>query len=428
MGRRLISLNSNYHPLPKGFFALAFSPKNHDQKFSILGVNECRAILSKVKIATKEIGRAMKRKKLQRIRNICNLGIDGHTLVPLLLPEIRKIVPAYSSTFHWLDNAYKFTNVFDESPDAPAFISTFVNHFLGDRDLLARLSLSKWLRTSKASVTITSTEQLAFRHFYHSDFYHEILKPMGYHHSLYLGIKSGSEPAGILVLHRQPGECSFSQRDENNLRELSPLIAQALRQKKECIDVLPSKREIGLCLLNEQGDIHHINQQGRKMMLLATHSIIKKGLPSPLDDKELIPSEIKSIAQKLSEEFDSHDLPSLSAPKWEVNNSWGSFLFQANWFQKPKNCEKGLIAVTAQYCEPNLYRVVLECDELKFTSRQTEVTTLLLKGLSYGSISDNMHLSSHTVNDHIKNIYQKLGVHNRNELLPSLLLSRPVIQ
>jgi hypothetical protein len=57
------------------------------------------------------------------------------------------------------------------------------------------------------------------------------------------------------------------------------LIAQALRQKKECIDVLPSKREIGLCLLNEQGDIHHINQQGRKMMLLATHSIIKKGLP-----------------------------------------------------------------------------------------------------------------------------------------------------
>ena len=103
-------------------------------------MNECRAILSKAKIATKEIGRAMKQKKLQRIRNICNLGIDGHTLVPLLLPEIRKIVPAYSSTFHWLDNAYKFTNVFDESPDAPAFISTFVNHYLGDRDLLGTVN------------------------------------------------------------------------------------------------------------------------------------------------------------------------------------------------------------------------------------------------------------------------------------------------
>lgn len=337
-------------------------------------------------------------------------------------------MPAYSSTFHWLDNAYNFTNVFDESPDAPVLISAFVNHYLGNRDRLARRSLSEWLRTAKASVTITTTEQLAFRHFYHSDFYHEILKPMSYHHSLYSGIKSGSEPMGILVLHRQPGERSFSQQDENNFRELSPLISQALRQKEACVDVLPSQREMGLCLLNEKGDIQNINQQGRNLMLLATHSIVKKGLPFPLDDESLIPGEIKSMTQKLCKESDRHRLPSLNALKWEVNNAWGYFLFQANWLQAPKGGEKALIAVTAQYCEPSLYRVVLKCDELGFTSRQTEVTMLLLKGLSYGSISDNMRLSSHTVNHHIKNIYRKLGVHNRSELLPGLLSSRFVFQ
>jgi len=379
-------------------------------------VGLCRAIF----------GLTMKRKTLQRIRNICNLGIGGRTLIPILLPEIRKIVPAYSSTFHWLDTSYRFTNVFDESPDAPSFISNFVNNYLSNRDLEARISLSEWLRQSKASVTITSTERLAFRHFYHSDFYHEILKPMGYHHSLYLGIKIGSEPMGILVLHRQQGELAFSQKDENNLREIAPLIAHALKEKEGCINVLPSRREIGLCLLNTQGDIQHINPQGRKLMLLATHSIVSKGLSFPLDNTSLMPHKITSLTQKLCKEFENDNLPSLNTPRWEVSNPWGNFLFQASWFQTPTNNQEGLIAVTAQYCEPSLYRVILECDELAFTARQTEVATLLLKGLSYESISEDMYLSLHTVNDHIKKIYQKLGIHNRSELLPTLLPAQSI--
>ncbi len=128
------------------------------------------------------------------IKNFCNLGIGGRTLIPILLPEIRKVVPSYSSTFLWLDKTYNFVNVFDESPDSLSVTNSFINNYLGNRDREARRCLSKWLREATSPVTITSTEQLSHRKFYHSDYYHDILKPLGYHHSLYSGLRSALIP------------------------------------------------------------------------------------------------------------------------------------------------------------------------------------------------------------------------------------------
>ena len=193
--------------------------------------------------------------KLRRIKNLCSLGIGGCSLIPFLMPEIRKVVPSYSGSFLWLDKKYTFTNVYDESPDFPLIINRFVNKYLDNRDREARRSLSGWLRGSVAPETIATTNQLAYRQFYHSDYYHEILKPLGYHHSLYSGLKVGSDPVGVLVLHRRQGERLFSQSDKNHLREMSHVLAQALSQKAFCHNVLPSKREVGLLILDEGGGL-----------------------------------------------------------------------------------------------------------------------------------------------------------------------------
>jgi len=252
----------------------------------------------------------MEIQKLQRIKNVCSLGVGGRTLIPILLPEIRKIVSSYSSTFHWLDQSYKFTNLYDESPDTPIFLDKFINQYLDNRDQLARRSLNEWLRESTKPFTISTTEQMAFRKFYQSDFYHEILKPMDYHHSLYLGIKEDSAPPGILVLHRGRGERSFSQKDKNNLRELCPLITRALRQKEGCTDTLPSKRDTGICLLDGQGEIKQVSPKARKLMVLAKYPEIRKEQAFSLKKSSLIPERVMSLARQLHQEFSSDDLPS----------------------------------------------------------------------------------------------------------------------
>jgi DNA-binding NarL/FixJ family response regulator len=49
------------------------------------------------------------------------------------------------------------------------------------------------------------------------------------------------------------------------------------------------------------------------------------------------------------------------------------------------------------------------------STREQEVLRLIARGFSYSEIARLKHLSVHTVQTHIKNLYGKLAVHSKNE-------------
>lgn len=51
------------------------------------------------------------------------------------------------------------------------------------------------------------------------------------------------------------------------------------------------------------------------------------------------------------------------------------------------------------------------------TSRETEVLTMLSKGNSYKSVAIQLEISPNTTKYHVKNIYDKLQVHNREDAI-----------
>lgn len=60
----------------------------------------------------------------------------------------------------------------------------------------------------------------------------------------------------------------------------------------------------------------------------------------------------------------------------------------------------------------NSYIKTLACDGLNVTDREIEIIVEIALGLSNKQIADKLHLSTHTVNTHRKNIMLKLGVNN----------------
>lgn len=52
----------------------------------------------------------------------------------------------------------------------------------------------------------------------------------------------------------------------------------------------------------------------------------------------------------------------------------------------------------------------------QLTARQTEILMLLYEGKSYKQVADEIHISTETLNSHIKAIYRKLNINSRNEL------------
>ena len=65
-------------------------------------------------------------------------------------------------------------------------------------------------------------------------------------------------------------------------------------------------------------------------------------------------------------------------------------------------------------------------ENFDLTKREKEILNGLVKGLSYKMIADSLNISFETVKSHIRNIYEKLHVHNQSEAVAKTIKNRIV--
>ena len=58
---------------------------------------------------------------------------------------------------------------------------------------------------------------------------------------------------------------------------------------------------------------------------------------------------------------------------------------------------------------------------VNLTFREKEIVALVEKGLSYKQMSQQLFVTTYTINYHLKNIYKKLNIHSKSELLTKIM-------
>ena len=58
--------------------------------------------------------------------------------------------------------------------------------------------------------------------------------------------------------------------------------------------------------------------------------------------------------------------------------------------------------------------------EAKLTARETEVRALLARGRTVGYVADELVIAQNTAKGYVKNVYAKLGIHSRQELIDAV--------
>jgi DNA-binding CsgD family transcriptional regulator len=59
--------------------------------------------------------------------------------------------------------------------------------------------------------------------------------------------------------------------------------------------------------------------------------------------------------------------------------------------------------------------------EYRLTRRETDIVRRVLDGLRNSEIAKDLEITEQTVKDHLSNVYAKIGVENRFDLVRSLL-------
>ena len=233
--------------------------------------------------------------------------------------------------------------------------------------------------------------------------YRLAMRPYGLGDELRVALMTGDDCWGLLCLHRAEARAGFDSSDGPRLAALAPHIATALRRT----------------LLGAQTQAASATGDGPGLVLLDPDGAVRSATATAarwleeladIDDSHSasLPTAVASVVERLKR-APRDTIPAASARVRVRSGRW--LTVHASWLDD----EDRPLAVIMEPTNPAaLAPLIIAAYGL--TPRESQVTQRLLTGLPRKSIATELHLSLHTVGDHVKSIFDKTGSSSTGEL------------
>jgi DNA-binding CsgD family transcriptional regulator len=276
------------------------------------------------------------------------------------------------------------------------------NEFLED-------DVNKFADLARAGRPVGVLSQATHGHPLRSPRFANILAPHGYGEGdeLRAAFRKGDAVWGCVAVHRRVG--TFSERDADFVAEVGGYIGEGIRRAVLAtgLAVGNGHDSPGVIVLRGDDTLESMTPSARKWL----HEIVDPtGVNAP------VPLIVVSLADKARQAFDgtTDEVAAIRVPR----KSGGWLLMHAALLEGDG---VGSVAVTLHPAtQPEIASLIVEAYGL--SKREREVTRLVLAGLSTEDMADNLHLSTYTVQDHLKAIFAKVGVHSRRELVAQIFM------
>jgi len=239
--------------------------------------------------------------------------------------------------------------------------------------------------------------------------YQEILAPMDLGDELRAALKVGSKCWGFMCLHRERSSPNFTPSEAAFLARLAPHLAEGLRAAL-LIGAKGTSSPMegpGLLLLADDLSLIAITPAAEGWLA----EVVESDWRSSLE----LPDAVYAVAARLlALERGGNTQPDLM-PRIRLRTASGRWLVLHASRLRAAEIE-GQIAVIFEEARPSEIAPLI-VDAYGLTKREGEITQLVLRGLSTAEVSQELHITSNTVRDHFKAIFDKVGVRSRRELV-----------
>jgi DNA-binding CsgD family transcriptional regulator len=211
-----------------------------------------------------------------------------------------------------------------------------------------------------------------------------------------------------VALVRNEGQPDFNRRETAFVARLCPQIALGLR--------LALLREAAIAETNPTPGLIVLRDDLTLDSLTPAAADWLEQIPSDLGTGLELPAAVYAAARRAGTDTDGRgERPSVARIRLR-SGRW--LLVHAAPLESDTTTERRTAVLLAPAAPVEITPLRLELHGL--SGREREVTRLLVRGLSTDEIAATLHVTRHTVKDHTKAVYTKLGVTSRHELTAKL--------
>jgi DNA-binding CsgD family transcriptional regulator len=300
-----------------------------------------------------------------------------------------------------------FTGVLAEEPLDTVTAMFLANEFSGE-------DVNKFSALALSSVHVATLDDATRGQRISSVRSRDILRPLGLGDELRAALVTGLQCWGYLCLHRDDRPLGFTSAEAATIIRLGPQIAAALRTAM-LLYAPPVTGDVagpGVVLLTEDLTVVAITEDAEHLLALIEDRPSSK-LPLPVA--------VYSVATALRA-VEQGTVPAHVVPSIRVRSADGRWL-QLHASRLQGAAGEDQIAVVIQPVEAGTTAPLL-LSAYGLSARETEIAKLVLRGTSTRLISDTLHISQHTVQDHLKAVFAKTGVNSRRDLVGQLLAAQ----
>ena len=336
---------------------------------------------------------------------LCHSGLGVGELQPKVLSSLRALMAVDAAFFPTADpETLLLTGAYVEDPlgaSTPLFLA---NEF-GVRDV------NKFASLAKAPSHVATLDQATRSNRTASSRAQEIMMPLGLGDEMRAALVVGADCWGYLCLHRSDHPLGFTAGEVAMVERLSPHIAHALRHALllNGSDRQRTAPSPGVVLLAD--DLSTVSMTDEAADLLCrvdpNGSIASR-----------LPVAVYTVAAALTA-IENGTAAAHVQPSARVRTASGQWL-RVHASRLHGSPQDARITVIVEPLDARLTAPLLLLAH-GLTPREAQVATLVLRGDPTSVIADALHISRHTVQDHLKVVFDKTGVHSRRDLVGRLL-------
>jgi DNA-binding CsgD family transcriptional regulator len=232
-------------------------------------------------------------------------------------------------------------------------------------------------------------------------------------------VRTARGTEGVLILHRD-SDTAFSDEEAGELAAVLPYIRQLwTKPSGPASEVFNDTEGHGTLVCDSDGHIRHGSRNAAQLLAMAQ----RQGAMSCSGGNKQLPPELMGLQQRLL----TLDTPGAHAgpPVLYVNNRWGRFVFRASWLEGVGHGATPLVAIGITRQEPLAVSVVRGLQSSPLSPKQRDVALMLVTGRSAEDIVKELSISVTTYKDHLRKIYEKLGISKRVDLIHHLTQPTP---